>query len=278
MSRDREHDKWIPWYVEDTQGWLELSLLARGAMAELARKFNTKGELYLKRGFSELAFLLRLDLSTEVEPALAELVTKGKVTWDAERCVLSDPDYTFRKRRSSADRMADKRARDREAKRDASDVTPVTVTHVTPVLVSSVLVSSDLSLGSDARDPATKVLGLDGECGAAWEAWRQGVSAATGRPVTALRQSDRADLVALANAHAGGLRGEALMGWITTTAKAFVEANEARYGFTPRRCAVWLDGGGKNARGSPVPRQEIGSAASAPWMNPKENFDFGASK
>ncbi len=121
---------------------------------------------------------------------------------------------------------------------------------------------------------ASAVLGLDGEHGAAWQAWREGVSRSTGRPVSDLRPSDRADLVGFVNAHAGGLRGEPLMAWITRTARAFVEANDGKYGFTPRRCAVWLDAGGKDSRASPALRQLIGAAASAPWMNPKENFDF----
>lgn len=41
---------------------------------------------------------------------------------------------------------------------------------------------------------------------------------------------------------------------------------------------TWLKNAGRFARGGPVPRQPIGSAASAPWMNPTENFDFGAGK
>lgn len=41
---------------------------------------------------------------------------------------------------------------------------------------------------------------------------------------------------------------------------------------------TWLGNAQRFARGGPVPRQPLGSAASAPWMNPTENFDFGASK
>lgn len=155
--RDREHDEWIPWYVEDTPGWLELSLAARGAMEGIARKLNRKtGQLALRRGLSSLAILLHVTWA-ELEPAIAELIAKGKVEWDGSRFLLSDPEYVERKRRSGADRMADTRAR----RRDVADVAPVPqqvspasrvsptdpvtgVTDVTAVLVSSSLVSSDL--------------------------------------------------------------------------------------------------------------------------------------
>ncbi len=153
-ARDREHDEWIPWYVEDTPGWLELSLAARGAMEGIARKLNRKtGKLHLRRGLSSLAVLLHVRWD-ELEPAIAELISKDKITWDGSSFVLFDPDYIERKRRSGADRMADHRARRKS--QPPSEVTDVTspvslsspaspVTGVTAVLVSSSLVSSDLS-------------------------------------------------------------------------------------------------------------------------------------
>jgi len=160
VSRDYRHAKWVPWYIEDTQSWLELSLMARGAMAELARKFNAKGEIHLRRGLSSLAFLLRVDWERELEPALAELIAVGKVTWDGARFVLADPQWVERQRMGSAERMRDLRARRKSDVGDASDVTSVTsvtTPHVTPVLVSSDLVSSgssDLGSGSPRRtDP-----------------------------------------------------------------------------------------------------------------------------
>lgn len=114
-----------------------------------------------------------------------------------------------------------------------------------------------------------KVLGLDGEGGAAWQAWRVGVGRATGKPVADLRASDKPDLVAFVNAHAGGLRGEALMGWISDTAEAFARTKTATYGITTRRCAVWLDGGrvdpgGFAARGAELTKQPFDPAA--PWL------------
>jgi hypothetical protein len=160
VSRDREHDKWIPWYVEDTPGWLELSLAARGAMEGIARKLNDKtGRLTLRRGLPSLALLLHVSWA-ELEPALAELVASGKLEWDGAAFQLIDPEYVERRRHSSADRMAAKRARDR-----GKEVTPVTsppslpshVTPVTAVLVSSTLISSESDLGSDARDLPTGV-------------------------------------------------------------------------------------------------------------------------
>jgi len=155
-ARDREHDEWIPWYVEDTPGWLELSLVARGAMEGIARKLNRKtGKLTLRRGLPSLALLLHVPWS-DLEPAIAELITKGKVTWDPETATLFDPEYTERKRRSGADRVADHRARKRGETATVADVTPVTlpplpVTDVTPVLVSSSLISS--GSGSQTREP-----------------------------------------------------------------------------------------------------------------------------
>lgn len=151
MTRDYEHDEWIPWYVADTEGWLELSLAARGAAEGIARKMNRKGELSLRRGLSGLAKLLGCRWE-ELEPALAELIAQGRVTWDGDRFLLSDPGYVARKRKGSADRMREFRA-NRKARSDGGDVTSVTslqadpVTGVTPVLVS--LVSSDLISGSD---------------------------------------------------------------------------------------------------------------------------------
>ncbi len=156
--RDREHDEWIPWYVEDTPGWLELSLGARGAMEGIARKLNRKtGQLALRRGLSSLAILLHVRWD-ELEPALAELIAKGKITWDGSLFVLFDPDYLERKRRSGADRMADLRSRRKST--PPPPVTDVTsqaslsspASHVTDrdgcdscsSLLSSDLISSDL--------------------------------------------------------------------------------------------------------------------------------------
>jgi hypothetical protein len=127
-ARDREHDEWIPWYVEDSPGWLELSLAARGAMEGIARKLNRRtGQLALRRGLPSLALLLHVPWS-DLEPAIAELIEKGKVTWDGS--TLFDPDYSERKRRSGADRQAEYRAR---KKGESSPVSTESVTRVTDV-------------------------------------------------------------------------------------------------------------------------------------------------
>lgn len=130
------------------------------------------------------------------------------------------------------------------------------------------LPTEDPPLPPVVGDPP-KVLGLDGENGEAWQAWRRGVSRATGKPVSGLGPLDKPPLVELANAHAGGLRGEALMAWITETAATFVASNEARYGYTTKRCAAWLDAG-RPARAAPARRgAEVTKQPydpDAPWL------------
>jgi hypothetical protein len=180
-ARDYEHDEWIPWYVADTEGWLELSLAARGAAEGIARKMNRKGELSLRRGLSGLAKLLGCRWE-ELEPALAELIAQGRVVWDGSRFLLSDPGYVARKRKGSADRVREHRAREKAA-RDACNVTSVTgdqsdhVTDVTPVLVLSDLISSDLRSDLASGPPAWFGTALDviemntGEKLPAGEAW-----------------------------------------------------------------------------------------------------------
>lgn len=75
------------------------------------------------------------------------------------------------------------------------------------------------------------------------EAWREGVSLATGLPCTPLKPYERADLDGFVSVHSGGLSGPELTAWVRDTARAFVEASESRFGFTPKRCASWLDSG-----------------------------------
>ena len=156
MSRDR--GDWIPWYCEDSPGWLELSLVARGAAEGIARKMGrNRSELHLgSRGLRGLATLLRCRWE-ELEPALAELLSPGpngedpRLVYDEERRVLTDPDHETRRRPSSAERVARHRATKTEPP-GPPDVTPVTVTSVTSdsvtpvtgVRVTSPLLSSDL--------------------------------------------------------------------------------------------------------------------------------------
>lgn len=151
--RDYEHEEFRPWYVADSPGYLELSLLARGLVADLLRKFDKKGQLRLRR-LSDLAILLRLRWDDELEPAVTELLKHGRVVWDEVTGILSDPGFVDRMRVGSAARMARKRSREASPV-DVTDVTDVTrVTagdDVTSPLLSSDLISSDLL--SSERDP-----------------------------------------------------------------------------------------------------------------------------
>lgn len=90
--------------------------------------------------------------------------------------------------------------------------------------------------------------GADGENGGAASSWADGIREVTGLPVSMLSRQDVKDLIAFANAHAGGLRGQEACDWVRETAAAFARANEARFGLTPRRCKAWLDGGRLDCR------------------------------
>jgi hypothetical protein len=142
--RDREHDRWIPWYCDDTPGWAALSLAARGAMEGIARKINPKtGRLYLRQGLGSLSVLLHRPWA-ELEPALNELLAAGKVLWNGSQFYLEDPDYEERRRPSSAERVARHRSKKAAEAPPASGTDPIeeekrteenrgNVTGVTPV-------------------------------------------------------------------------------------------------------------------------------------------------
>jgi hypothetical protein len=90
----------------------------------------------------------------------------------------------------------------------------------------------------------------DGVFGMTAEAWREGI--AEGRrangdespkvaPIDLRGQTDLSRLIA---GHApADVAGDDLLAWVRTTAAEFVQRNEARFGFTPSRCAVWCDAG-----------------------------------
>lgn len=154
MTHDER--KFRPWYTPDTARWLRLSLAARGLIAELLRKWDDRGEIRAESA-EDIAILLRLSVE-EITPALAECLKAGRLTWDHEAGVLRDPDFMARQRRSSAERMRDKRARDAArvtdvTPRDARDVTPVTDIDVTGRDVTSPLLSSDLISSSQKGEP-----------------------------------------------------------------------------------------------------------------------------
>lgn len=98
----QERGGWIPWYCEDSPGWLELSLAARGAAEGIARKMGPhRGELHLgPRGLRGLAVLLRCSWA-ELEPALAEL-TEGphpRLVVSEDQRVIIDLYFAARKDR-----------------------------------------------------------------------------------------------------------------------------------------------------------------------------------
>jgi len=97
------------------------------------------------------------------------------------------------------------------------------------------------------------------------EAWREGVSLATGVPCTPLKPYERADLDGFVSVHSGGLSGPALLDWVRDTAKEFVEASEAKFGFAPKRCAGWLDSGRPGRRGAKQASALQKTAGDEPW-------------
>ncbi len=134
---------------------------------------------------------------------------------------------------------------------------------VEPDLGSRIIGSRISDLGppmrAGAREEGPRVVGPDGDSGQVFSAWRSGIAKALKKsePISALRGSEKQDLVALANAHAGGRTDQALLEWVFETAQAFVAANEARYGYTPVRCKVWLDSDRPNNRAGPRNANQI---------------------
>jgi hypothetical protein len=164
MSR-YDDEPFMLWFTRPTATWLELSAEARGVAISIAMTMATgqSGSLTLRKGLPSLARVVQIPWE-KLEPALSELIAAGKLEWDGSRFVLFDPEYADRKRKSSADRMRDKRSKDaakaapapdspppssprpRDAS-DARDVTSVTAVTDPPCDVSdapSNLISSDL--------------------------------------------------------------------------------------------------------------------------------------
>jgi hypothetical protein len=155
--RSYDDDEFLPWYRKATVGWLELSAIARGILVSVSMELNPKtGALHLRRGLGSLAILLRLP-AEDVERGIAELIAAEKLAWNGSTFTLSDPEYMARKRSSSADRMARKRARDAGVTDvtpcDASDVTRVTDKPSDGCDVTSPLLSSDLISSSQRGEP-----------------------------------------------------------------------------------------------------------------------------
>ncbi len=156
MSR-YDDEPFLLWFTRPTATWLELSAEARGVAISVAMEIGhgKSGGITLRKGLQSLETTIRIPWA-KLEPALAELIAAGKLTWDGARFVLFDPEFADRRRKTSADRMRDKRSRDLTPSKaspeasvcDASDVT--SVTHVTESTCdagdgTSNLISSDLS-------------------------------------------------------------------------------------------------------------------------------------
>lgn len=98
----------------------------------------------------------------------------------------------------------------------------------------------------------------DGAFGMTAGAWAEGVRAKTGGAVTRLDLRQTRALLALCDAHAGGRTGQALLEWVTATASEFASTVDASYGgYTPVRCANWLDAGKPRERAKGPAKREI---------------------
>jgi len=155
---DPDRGDWIPWYVDDSAGWLELSLAARGAAEGIARKMGPRrGELRLgSRGLRGLALLLGCSWE-ELEPALAELLSgpHPRLVLSEDQRVLIDPDHESRRRPTSADRVRRHRAKRAGDAGNVTSVTPVSGVQGNACDVASRLLSSDLpsDLSGRSEDP-----------------------------------------------------------------------------------------------------------------------------
>lgn len=152
-----ESEEWLAWYRELTPTFAELTLAERGALVSIVMVLNPRtGEKPLRRGLSSLPSVLGDGVTWEdLEPALGRLIALGKLEWDGSNFVLKDPEYLVRKRKTSAERTAEWRARKRDAG-DTRDVTNVTPSHVTQT-------RSDQIRQDQTRDPPTGDLGAPPE-------------------------------------------------------------------------------------------------------------------
>jgi hypothetical protein len=290
LSRDYRHEDWIPWYTEDSPGWLELSLAARGAAEGIARKMGRdRDELHLgSRGLRGLAILLHCRWE-DLEPALAELLSPGphgeppRLVYDPERQVIHDPEAADRRRPTSTGRV-----RAHRASKSNPPPPPVSETHETDETVSPVSSGSETGasvpspsrsnsgssdLGSDLPDrsptPPRFASGPTGQD--ALEAYEQAVADATGKYFRLTRAPyHRQDLCVALNAHAPpGSLADALA-WLRATVAAWVRATEPKYagGWTPSKFNDWLNADRPDRRerksAAEVTRQPFDPEA--PWM------------
>ncbi len=131
----------------------------------------------------------------------------------------------------------------------------------------------DLASEPDPEPPTgvRRVVGPDGDSGALFGAWTAGIREQTGVPQSGLSPADRRELVAMANTHAGGATGQALLDWARLTAIAFAKVHDPTFGgFVPLQARKWLDGG-RRTRASPG-RGIVQSADNRAWKLPGGEF------
>ncbi len=118
-----DEEVWIKVYTRDTGAWVALSWQARGLALEIARKLpRATGEISLgRRGLESLALLLRANWK-EIEPFVRELLDDGRLEYDEETGILSDPQHVARQTAVASDaiRQRESRARKRSTPRTKS--------------------------------------------------------------------------------------------------------------------------------------------------------------
>lgn len=270
--RSYDDDEFRPWYIRDTRRYLQLSLEARGLVAELLRKWDHHGRMVLSADpVGDLAYLLRIDEDT-TRRAFVELTEPSgafpipRLHWDPSTATLSDPDFAARDRRGKgAARTAKWRAQKEAAaaqaangndpSRDVTSVTSVTTITDRPQaslsgLVSSGLLGSDLDLPRSEDPPQPPREDRDFAVGTAAaevarEAFATGVAAATGKPFALARAPfhDR-DLCALLNTHAppDAATKSDILRWLPGVVAAWYRTVEPAT-ITPGKLLDWLNAG-----------------------------------
>ncbi len=279
---DGANERYVRIYTRDTVAWLALSWEARALMLMLLRKVDRAGLLALGRhGAKGLAVVVGMPPAV-VASALAELVEEGTVELRDSLLVIPNFIEAQEAAQTDAHRARESRARRRDSartmpaaesvtnrddsitKRDANVTRrhttshDVTSCHSTPRHADLRLTNPPTPPGPPGGDDdpgevppppvtetrAVRVVGPDGECGMLFSAWASGIAAATGVFQSEMSPAERRDVVALANAHAEGRRGQELLTWATKTATAFARSVDPTYGgFTTRRARTWLDSG-----------------------------------
>jgi|CXWL01.1.fsa_nt_gi hypothetical protein len=284
---DWENERWIKIYTRDTGGWLNLSWQARGLALEISRKVDAAGRLPLgKRGLQSLAGVLR-GRWDDMEPFIAELMADDRFVLLSDN-VLLDPEHEGRQaaRASSAVRKKVQRERaatsrdvtrshatsrattlpDTERDNSAKGKPEQNREAVSRDVTRSHATSRDVTIRveeirrEETREdppippegvtptPVLRVVGPDGDCGMLFSSWTDGIREATGIPQSGLSPSDRRELVNIANTHAGGVTGQALLDWVRSTAIAFAKVHDPTFGgFVPLQARKWLDGGKRSA-------------------------------